>query len=229
MLPTDGRQIRNAFQTAIALAEWEAQTRNGTPELSDTQFKKIADLTKDFDRYLLSTKKYDDSTIAIANKLRNDKFGQSRDKEQAVVTSAPISKVTSRRRREPEPMSEFESESDSDEDESQSDEDEDEDEDSEDAAGNGVDVHHHRNGKPNGFKVPATERRTQKSDIQAARKGKVKDEDELDDEASEISDDKSESGKKKPSKEAKAKSGKRKASMSSSAKTSQGGERRKRE
>lgn len=45
------RQIRNAFQTAIALAEYEAGEK-GTPSLALGHFKKVADASKEFDIYL---------------------------------------------------------------------------------------------------------------------------------------------------------------------------------
>ena len=56
----NGRQIRNAFQTAIALAEWEVKGErpaNGVFEqarLSVEHFKKVADASADFDEYLLA-------------------------------------------------------------------------------------------------------------------------------------------------------------------------------
>lgn len=58
------RQICNAFQTAIALAEFEAVEKSTTGkdgyqkhnfELNERHFATVADASKDFDRYLLST------------------------------------------------------------------------------------------------------------------------------------------------------------------------------
>lgn len=57
------RQIRNAFQTAIALAEFEASEKgtsgkNGGKkdiELQERHFAKVAEASKEFDKYLRST------------------------------------------------------------------------------------------------------------------------------------------------------------------------------
>ncbi|OIW31234.1 hypothetical protein CONLIGDRAFT_679961 [Coniochaeta ligniaria NRRL 30616] len=58
----NGRQIRNAFQTAIALAEFEA-SEGGSPgtnskhgiELKEQHFATVAEASKEFDKYLRST------------------------------------------------------------------------------------------------------------------------------------------------------------------------------
>ena len=57
----NGRQIRNAFQTAIALAEWEAKGNNAdgsTPQpvkLTKSHFKKVAKASRGFNKYLRET------------------------------------------------------------------------------------------------------------------------------------------------------------------------------
>lgn len=51
---TPYRQIRNAFQTAVALAEYEAQRSGETPTLDSTQFEKVAKTSLQFDLYLKS-------------------------------------------------------------------------------------------------------------------------------------------------------------------------------
>ena len=54
----NGRQIRNAFQTAIALAEWDAKNeaqesgKVKPPRLSKAHFKTVAKVSSDFDEYL---------------------------------------------------------------------------------------------------------------------------------------------------------------------------------
>lgn len=56
-----GRQIRNAFQTAVAIAKYEAKAKNRQRErsddklhleLSDKQFRKVASIAEQFDEYL---------------------------------------------------------------------------------------------------------------------------------------------------------------------------------
>lgn len=48
----NGRQIKNAFQTAIALAEFDANQRHGKPVLALEHFKVVAQAAEDFDDYL---------------------------------------------------------------------------------------------------------------------------------------------------------------------------------
>ncbi|KAL8944834.1 MAG: hypothetical protein Q9211_000441 [Gyalolechia sp. 1 TL-2023] len=48
----NGRQIKNAFQTAIALAEFDANKTQGKPVLSLEHFKVVARASEDFDDYL---------------------------------------------------------------------------------------------------------------------------------------------------------------------------------
>ncbi|KAL8688805.1 MAG: hypothetical protein Q9218_005370 [Villophora microphyllina] len=48
----NGRQIKNAFQTAIALAEFDANQRQGKPVLALEHFKVVAQAAEDFDDYL---------------------------------------------------------------------------------------------------------------------------------------------------------------------------------
>lgn len=56
-----GRQIRNAFQTAVAIAKYEAKARNQERnrsedrlhiQLSDKQFRKVASIAEQFEEYL---------------------------------------------------------------------------------------------------------------------------------------------------------------------------------
>ena len=75
LLTWNGRQIRNAFQTAIALAEYDA-SRNEVPVLNRKQFAKVAAASKDFDQYLKDTQKgKDDAQLAREDKTRVDEWG----------------------------------------------------------------------------------------------------------------------------------------------------------
>ena len=70
--PWNGRQIRNAFQTAIALSEYEAALNGGNPELTERHFEKVAKVSSDFDKYLRLTHGRSESQIAEASKIRTD-------------------------------------------------------------------------------------------------------------------------------------------------------------
>ncbi|KAI5458937.1 hypothetical protein BGZ63DRAFT_361223 [Mariannaea sp. PMI_226] len=73
----NGRQIRNAFQTAIALVEHQAtQLPPGSPKptLGKEQFKIVAKGSKEFDSYLIRTLQGADDEIAMRDQWRNDQF-----------------------------------------------------------------------------------------------------------------------------------------------------------
>ncbi|KAK8859190.1 AAA family ATPase [Apiospora arundinis] len=79
----NGRQIRNAFQAAISLAEHEYQKKlvNGRypakkplPELGRAQLSTVADRSKEFDRYLLETIGKDEADMAYEEQARADQF-----------------------------------------------------------------------------------------------------------------------------------------------------------
>ncbi|KAK3702197.1 hypothetical protein LTR37_015029 [Vermiconidia calcicola] len=58
MSPWNGRQIRNAFQTAVALAEHRALREpptNNVPKLVWTDFKSVILASQDFERYMINT------------------------------------------------------------------------------------------------------------------------------------------------------------------------------
>lgn len=85
------RQIRNAFQTAIALVEYEArQSRAKKPTLGKKQFRIVAKASAEFDEYLQRTLKGPDSDIAFREGMRYDEFGRS---ENAPKQKSTISKV----------------------------------------------------------------------------------------------------------------------------------------
>lgn len=74
------RQIRNAFQTAVALAEFEAhgEEAGGTkqdPELTERHFQRVADASQEFDNYLRSTLGgQTDADVARLEQTRVDDF-----------------------------------------------------------------------------------------------------------------------------------------------------------
>jgi hypothetical protein len=67
------RQIRNAFQTAIALTEHESTlvgSEDEKPVLGKTQFQIVAEGFKRFDQYLTATLQAKVSDVAKSDKLR---------------------------------------------------------------------------------------------------------------------------------------------------------------
>ncbi|KAF3768739.1 hypothetical protein M406DRAFT_286719 [Cryphonectria parasitica EP155] len=90
-LQWNGRQIRNAFQTAIALAEFNARSRKSrkrtggetpspspkkskTPVLDQDTFMLIADASSQFNDYLLQTHGYDEEMTASRDQVRPASF-----------------------------------------------------------------------------------------------------------------------------------------------------------
>lgn len=56
VLAWNGRQIKNAFQSALALAEMEAQKNDkDSPKLDERQFTKIARASEQFEYYMMET------------------------------------------------------------------------------------------------------------------------------------------------------------------------------
>ncbi|KAJ4018796.1 hypothetical protein NW752_005924 [Fusarium irregulare] len=80
VLQWNGRQIRNAFQTALAMTEFEAK-HSENPEAKRTltvkHFHKIADATMRFNEYLVATHGADEDTTAGRDKLRTERFSPS--------------------------------------------------------------------------------------------------------------------------------------------------------
>ena len=109
----NGRQIRNAFQTATALAEHEAhdhksdrnkatsseQATSRILELKVDHFDKVAWPSFEFDSYLSQTRAFTDTELAFQNAERTDHFRSSegsfscRDPQQiqSFATSATVS------------------------------------------------------------------------------------------------------------------------------------------
>jgi hypothetical protein len=80
----NGRQIYNAFKTAIALAEFEFSTRGSKTSqqavLKESHFRQVAQVAKKFDEYLLET--HGGMSLAATNQQQNiraDRFGISDD------------------------------------------------------------------------------------------------------------------------------------------------------
>ncbi|CAP99246.1 Pc22g19580 [Penicillium rubens Wisconsin 54-1255] len=77
LLNWNGRQIRNAFQTAVALATFDAR-KNKRPSyiiLGKEQFTRVAAAAEEFDRYLLSLSQgKNDSQLAEEHRWRADNF-----------------------------------------------------------------------------------------------------------------------------------------------------------
>ena len=98
----NGRQIRNAFQTAAALAEFDAQSRNQNQKgpvysrLHTKHFNVVAQASQQFDDYI---KSFSDTGAdrAVQNSYRNDAFQHAGiklggDEKIGVPKSTPLSK-----------------------------------------------------------------------------------------------------------------------------------------
>ncbi len=117
----NGRQIRNAFQTATALAEYEAHdhksdrnkatsSEQATPrelELKVDHFDKVAWASFEFDKYLSQTRALTDTELAFQNAERTDQFRSSEGsfsrREQQQVQSFATSATVSTPRSDPRP------------------------------------------------------------------------------------------------------------------------------
>ncbi|KAI0548396.1 hypothetical protein F4679DRAFT_551013 [Xylaria curta] len=78
----NGRQIRNAFQTAIAIAAYNASHQSGVggeavPVLDASQFEMVARSAKQFDRYLKKASLNTDAEIARIAAEREDDYASS--------------------------------------------------------------------------------------------------------------------------------------------------------
>lgn len=73
VLKLNGRQIRNAFQTVMALAEFHAQTTetdSKNPVITKKYFKIVAKASIQFDEYLKQTHGYDEDKVAKRDLIR---------------------------------------------------------------------------------------------------------------------------------------------------------------
>ncbi|KAK4697809.1 hypothetical protein P7C71_g314, partial [Lecanoromycetidae sp. Uapishka_2] len=88
----NGRQIKNAFQTAIALAEFDANRSQGKPVLALEHFKVVAQVSEDFDQYLFGVHGGTDADIARLHGQRDDEPRDSRSHSTFFTTTKPKSK-----------------------------------------------------------------------------------------------------------------------------------------
>jgi hypothetical protein len=132
------RQIRNAFQTAIALVEYEARQPGAElPSLGKAQFEIIAEASEEFDRYLKNTLGAVDADLARREQTRFDRFvSPAASKTQPSISKQMSSRSPRRNAKDPE--------SEAEEDTMDESEDEDEDEDDEEE---GEATNAHRNEK----------------------------------------------------------------------------------
>ncbi|KAJ5703871.1 ATPase AAA-type core [Penicillium malachiteum] len=79
ILEWNGREIRNAFQTAVALACFEAKSKNRTPKLTDKHLAQVVTMSHNFKSYLRSVQGAD-GDLAWAARVRNDKVKASEGK-----------------------------------------------------------------------------------------------------------------------------------------------------
>ncbi|KAE9380235.1 hypothetical protein N431DRAFT_477201 [Stipitochalara longipes BDJ] len=91
----NGRQIRNAFQSAIALAEYEAKGNDGSQGdviLNRKHFESVAESSQAFDHYLTETLGRKDADIARMEQIRSDNFSLDLVKERTARKPNPPSK-----------------------------------------------------------------------------------------------------------------------------------------
>ncbi|RAL09607.1 ATP-binding protein [Aspergillus homomorphus CBS 101889] len=70
----NGREIRNAFQTAVALACFEAKQRNEpVPKLSDRHLVQVVTMSRNFKAYMQATERHDESQVAFLEGSRDDR------------------------------------------------------------------------------------------------------------------------------------------------------------
>lgn len=76
----NGRQIKNAFQTAVALADWDNLEYQGPkgPILKSEHFEKVAKASEHFDQYLKKTR-LSDQTKAKMEEYRHDEYEEHED------------------------------------------------------------------------------------------------------------------------------------------------------
>lgn len=65
----------SAFQTAVALATYEARQKGDkTPKITEDHFSQIVEMSSAFKKYMHSTLLGDDAEVAYRSRLRNDTF-----------------------------------------------------------------------------------------------------------------------------------------------------------
>ncbi|KAI8630080.1 hypothetical protein F5Y19DRAFT_431078 [Xylariaceae sp. FL1651] len=84
----NGRQIRNAFQTAIAIAAYDANNNSSggveaVPVVGASQFQMVARSARQFDSYLKQVKTHHDTDLAKMDEERDDDFTSTTDEEES--------------------------------------------------------------------------------------------------------------------------------------------------
>lgn len=102
----NARQIRNAFRTATALAEWEhgrsKNSKGSRPQLRCNHFDQVAEMSAKFDTYLRKTNgNQDESARALKRRERASEFapdttGGTMQEEQIRLPSGPFYGTPSR-------------------------------------------------------------------------------------------------------------------------------------
>ncbi|KAL2219587.1 P-loop containing nucleoside triphosphate hydrolase protein [Thermoascus aurantiacus ATCC 26904] len=68
----NGRELRNAFQTAVALAVYEAGNNKSKPILQEKHLKQVVRMSKAFKEYIKSTRDLDEAEMARELKIRDN-------------------------------------------------------------------------------------------------------------------------------------------------------------
>ncbi|KAF4630939.1 hypothetical protein G7Y89_g7191 [Cudoniella acicularis] len=95
----NGRQIRNAFQTAVALAEYE-QNPDGKKEkftVSQKHFKKVVELSRKFEEYIVKAKGAKDSDIVESQRIRAPESDEEEDEDEEEEEEKPRKKQTKKK------------------------------------------------------------------------------------------------------------------------------------
>lgn len=82
----NGREIRNAFNTMIALAEWDARehnryTRDGKIQVRRDHLQQVAKMSRSYRSYMRSLRGIDSAAYAKARQLRDDQFSPERQSD----------------------------------------------------------------------------------------------------------------------------------------------------
>ena len=80
----NGRQIRNAFQTAVALAEYEQNPdgKKSSFTVSLKHFKKVVELSRKFEEYIVKAKGAKDSAIIESKAIRAPEGDEDEEEEE---------------------------------------------------------------------------------------------------------------------------------------------------
>lgn len=86
-IPWNGREIRNAFQTAVALAQYkfaiqENKDEGDKAELDKTHFEEVCAMASSFKKYLKRVHRQDEEGLAAIHKYRNELGGASDSDEE---------------------------------------------------------------------------------------------------------------------------------------------------